>query len=262
MKIYALLLFLYLAYTAIKMLEQYIYYPHTLVRKFVKNENSSYFLAVTLISPYVILICFLCFEAVASGNIGIANWLLIFHIAFAFVILWAKDKQEEKARTVREAEERRLNAIKAREIYNRYLKEPTLINDKQFRDEFRQHWRWHIIRDVAINKWKRESNGACNGCGKILDPDFDEIHVDHIKPKSVHRHLYYYLPNLQILCRSCNIDKSDYDGDDWKEFVRQKRSVRKEINHEKIKRHHGKKLAEIVASSNKISRNQFLLKKF
>lgn len=43
-----------------------------------------------------------------------------------------------------------------------------------------------------------------------------EIHVDHIKPRSKYPELELELSNLQILCRSCNIGKSNKDETDFR----------------------------------------------
>lgn len=55
-----------------------------------------------------------------------------------------------------------------------------------------------------------------------------ELHVDHIKPRSLHPHLELEISNLQVLCKSCNELKSnkneaDYRPSDihsWKEIQR------------------------------------------
>lgn len=44
-----------------------------------------------------------------------------------------------------------------------------------------------------------------------------QMHVDHIKPRSTHRNLELSFDNLQVLCRDCNIGKSNLDDTDWRE---------------------------------------------
>lgn len=44
-----------------------------------------------------------------------------------------------------------------------------------------------------------------------------EMHVDHIKPKSRYPELAYDINNLQILCRHCNLGKSNKDETDFRE---------------------------------------------
>jgi 5-methylcytosine-specific restriction endonuclease McrA len=55
----------------------------------------------------------------------------------------------------------------------------------------------------------------CQLCGHKGSPD-NPIQVDHIKPRSTHRHLALVESNLQVLCRDCNLGKSDRDSTDWR----------------------------------------------
>ncbi|WP_374759367.1 HNH endonuclease [Dyadobacter fanqingshengii] len=48
-------------------------------------------------------------------------------------------------------------------------------------------------------------------CGKFV-----ELHVDHIKPRSNYPRLALKLTNLQILCKACNLGKSNLYKDDWR----------------------------------------------
>lgn len=50
----------------------------------------------------------------------------------------------------------------------------------------------------------------------VIDKDGKVMHVDHIKPKSLHPELKYELSNLQVLCEDCNIGKSNLDDTDWR----------------------------------------------
>ncbi len=43
-----------------------------------------------------------------------------------------------------------------------------------------------------------------------------EIHVDHIKPRSLYPDLELDPENLQVLCRDCNLGKSNTDCIDWR----------------------------------------------
>lgn len=42
------------------------------------------------------------------------------------------------------------------------------------------------------------------------------MHVDHIKPRSLHPHLALELSNLQIMCNECNVSKSNKDEVKWR----------------------------------------------
>lgn len=54
---------------------------------------------------------------------------------------------------------------------------------------------------------------ACLACGSSRE-DGAELHVDHIKPRSKHPELSLIFSNLQVLCKECNLGKSNkYDDD-------------------------------------------------
>ena len=42
------------------------------------------------------------------------------------------------------------------------------------------------------------------------------MHVDHIKPMSLHPELKYKFDNLQILCKDCDLAKSNTDETDYR----------------------------------------------
>jgi 5-methylcytosine-specific restriction endonuclease McrA len=42
------------------------------------------------------------------------------------------------------------------------------------------------------------------------------FHVDHIKPRSKHPEMELNQDNLQVLCESCNLGKSNTDETDWR----------------------------------------------
>jgi hypothetical protein len=47
-------------------------------------------------------------------------------------------------------------------------------------------------------------DSVCMKCGST-----DHIHVDHIKPRSKFPHLELDFDNMQVLCRTCNLEKSN-----------------------------------------------------
>lgn len=57
---------------------------------------------------------------------------------------------------------------------------------------------WPELRDKAIDTY----GAKCMCCGSIK-----EIHVDHIKPRSIYPELTLCFDNLQVLCRYCNFKK-------------------------------------------------------
>lgn len=67
---------------------------------------------------------------------------------------------------------------------------------------------WQELRYRVLRKFGR----ACMCCGSSNC----ELHVDHIKPRSKHPELELEFTNLQILCRACNLGKSNTDETDWR----------------------------------------------
>lgn len=76
---------------------------------------------------------------------------------------------------------------------------------------FYQSQKWLELRYAML----KNCNGCCQLCGQRATPD-NPLHVDHIKPRSTHRHLQLDMSNLQVLCRACNIGKSNLDVTDWR----------------------------------------------
>lgn len=61
----------------------------------------------------------------------------------------------------------------------------------------------------------RESSGRCECCGGRPVPG-NPLQVDHIKPRSLYPWLELEPDNLQVLCRDCNMGKSNVDNTDWR----------------------------------------------
>jgi 5-methylcytosine-specific restriction endonuclease McrA len=70
---------------------------------------------------------------------------------------------------------------------------------------------WVDLRYQAILKY----GNRCQCCGNS-PADGARIHVDHIKPRSKFPKLELEMSNLQILCQSCNVGKSNRDATDWR----------------------------------------------
>ena len=70
---------------------------------------------------------------------------------------------------------------------------------------------WRKLRSVAI----RLHGKRCAKCGQE-GTKYHPIHVDHIKPRSLYEHLSLDITNLQILCKQCNIDKSNNHCTDYR----------------------------------------------
>ena len=76
-------------------------------------------------------------------------------------------------------------------------------------DDFYKSDKWRRLRYKVIQKYE----GRCMAC-KCRDKP---LHVDHIKPRSLHPELELSFNNLQVLCEDCNIGKSNIDETDWRE---------------------------------------------
>lgn len=70
---------------------------------------------------------------------------------------------------------------------------------------------WKRLRYAAI----RRHGARCQACGATRQ-DGAVIQVDHVKPRSTHPELALVLDNLQVLCRDCNLGKSNLYEDDWR----------------------------------------------
>lgn len=68
---------------------------------------------------------------------------------------------------------------------------------------------WQFLRWRVLASYGRK----CMSCG-LVDT---EIHVDHIKPRSKFPHLSLTFDNLQVLCRDCNMEKSNIHSEDYRE---------------------------------------------
>lgn len=85
-------------------------------------------------------------------------------------------------------------------INNRVSKRKVVLNDAI----------WKRIRLYCLSKFKNE----CAKCGD--KPELNDLHVDHIKPKSLFPHLKYKIYNLQLLCKKCNFDKGNKNCNDYR----------------------------------------------
>lgn len=72
-----------------------------------------------------------------------------------------------------------------------------------------REWRELRYRALVLH------GGACQCCGATAK-DGVRLHVDHIKPRSLWPSLELQITNLQVLCESCNLGKSNKDATDWR----------------------------------------------
>jgi 5-methylcytosine-specific restriction endonuclease McrA len=66
---------------------------------------------------------------------------------------------------------------------------------------------WLELRYAAFKRYGR----VCSLCGGT-----SLLHVDHIKPRSKYPLLELDIDNLQILCKACNLGKSNKDETQWR----------------------------------------------
>jgi 5-methylcytosine-specific restriction endonuclease McrA len=66
---------------------------------------------------------------------------------------------------------------------------------------------WRQLRYLAIKVYGRKCMCCSSG---------EQIHVDHIKPRSRYPHIELDIRNLQILCEECNVGKGTWDMKDWR----------------------------------------------
>ncbi len=78
-------------------------------------------------------------------------------------------------------------------------------------DDFYQSREWLDLRYRVL----RKSNGCCQLCGN-RGTDDAPLHCDHIKPRSKHPELELSESNIQVLCKNCNLGKSNKDATDWR----------------------------------------------
>ncbi len=74
--------------------------------------------------------------------------------------------------------------------------------DQQEYERFYLTADWRYVRKQVI-----ERDGHVCGCCKLQIQDFNELTVDHIRPRSKYPELALVLSNLQVLCRRCNSSK-------------------------------------------------------
>jgi len=68
--------------------------------------------------------------------------------------------------------------------------------------------KWLVLRDIVITTYGRK----CMRCNVTKG----SIHVDHIKPRSLYPELELEFDNMQVLCKRCNLEKSNIDDTDYR----------------------------------------------
>ena len=99
----------------------------------------------------------------------------------------AKKKQTEQIKTKTKIDHKKKKKSKKQKVYSFYDSNE-----------------WLDARYFTLKKYGR--NCAC--CGETEG----QMHVDHIIPRSIKRELELEASNLQVLCRACNLGKSNKDS--------------------------------------------------
>lgn len=84
-------------------------------------------------------------------------------------------------------------------------------NSKKITNNFYSTDEWRELRIEAFNI----HGYKCLKCG--AHGEDVELHVDHIKPRSKYPELELDIDNMQILCKECNLKKSNYHSTDYRE---------------------------------------------
>lgn len=90
-------------------------------------------------------------------------------------------------------------------------KRPQRVRKVLSDSSFYESREWREIRYKAL----KQNDGRCELCG-AAKADGAQLHVDHIMPRSKWPKLELVLSNLQVLCRDCNLGKSNKDTTDWR----------------------------------------------
>lgn len=77
--------------------------------------------------------------------------------------------------------------------------------EKRFGESFYSSRPWLELRYLTLMK----KGAVCSLCGSTKKP----LHVDHIQPRSIFPALSLDPSNLQVLCASCNIGKSNFTAE-------------------------------------------------
>ena len=93
-------------------------------------------------------------------------------------------------------------------LESRISKLQVAIEKKRELHPFYDSREWRDLRYYALKLYGRK----CQLCFATNT----QIHVDHIKPRSKYPELALDIKNLQILCKDCNLGKSNKDETDWR----------------------------------------------
>ena len=109
---------------------------------------------------------------------------------------------------------RRLKHVKESLVTKRYFKYlRVLTKDRKETPKFYSTSEWRDLRIIFITKMKKNGKLTCSYCNVSMREC--TVHVDHIKPRSVHPELAMDLNNLAISCHKCNSSKGAKSLSAW-----------------------------------------------
>lgn len=88
---------------------------------------------------------------------------------------------------------------------------PTL-KEQQMTDDFYKSDAWLKLRYRVLTAHKQ----LCMLCGRTPNDCGSSLHVDHIVPRSLDKNKELEFENCQLLCRDCNLGKSNLDTQDFR----------------------------------------------
>ena len=115
---------------------------------------------------------------------------------------WKEEKQTPKP--IEKAQKSK--KPKRKKVSRRQILNVTIGND------FYNSKEWHRLRYRVLKKYEAK----CMACGMSPKVHGIVIHIDHILPRSKYPELSLVFDNLQVLCESCNLGKSNKDETDWR----------------------------------------------
>lgn len=209
---------LILIFVAIKLVTGIAFVSTHLAEKYLANNKQAQRFAPIAFVAAIVIASYIAEVSYKISLWWIATPLVAVMGVIGWILLNRAEEEAEEARRI----EHLAKIQRAKHIYHQYEANPYSLNDANFRAEFRQHWDWPTVRADVIHSW-RQGDKRCNGCGTQIRGK--SIHVDHIKPRSKYPHLRYLKSNLQVLCDRCNRYKHDYDGEDWREVIDERKKT-------------------------------------
>ena len=88
---------------------------------------------------------------------------------------------------------------------------PTL-KEQQMTDDFYSSEVWRKLRYRVLSAHRQ----VCMLCGRTPNESGSSLHVDHIVPRSLDRSKELDFENCQLLCKDCNLGKSNLDTEDFR----------------------------------------------